>query len=374
MRSRYSVFHSARRGLLALRGLGKTGRTNRKFGVDPMNAEGPSPFSIQDAQTHKHPLRRWLMLGVSFALTVAILIFVFHGIDRQSLFQLWMTQDHSLLAAAAICALIQILLGAERWRAVLSAFLNRQPPLRFSVQVVFYASVFFNCLPVGTVGGDVARIWLARRFALSIKQLVLSVLLDRIITVCALIILTILTLPTIPAAVTRTVWLMCVAVMLSGGAAFFLLKPIARLLTPWRRFRLLDMMLSAALQLHGLTRRGGLSALCIALISAFSGCLAGYCIARSLAIQVGLMQMIAIVSIVSFVTALPISFAGWGVREISFVSLLSLLGVDRAPALLLSVEFGIIATIMSLPGGIVWLALGQRQQSSLGPEPNRSAR
>jgi uncharacterized membrane protein YbhN (UPF0104 family) len=160
--------------------------------------------------------------------------------------------------------------------------------------------------------------------------------------------------------------------MLSGITGFTLTKPIARLLTQWRRFRLLDMMLSAALELHDLTRRGGLSALCIALISAFSVCLAGYCIARSLAIQVGLVQMIAIVSIVSFVVALPISLAGWGIREISFVSLLGLLGIDRTPALLLSLEYGIIATVVSLPGGIVWLALGQRRQNSLQPKPNQS--
>jgi uncharacterized membrane protein YbhN (UPF0104 family) len=54
------------------------------------------------------------------------------------------------------------------------------------------------------------------------------------------------------------------------------------------------------------------------------------------------MAMIAIMSFVAFATALPISLAGWGVREVSLVSLLGLLGVDREAALVLSVEFGII--------------------------------
>ena len=62
----------------------------------------------------------------------------------------------------------------------------------------------------------------------------------------------------------------------------------------------------------------------------------------------------------SFAVALPISAAGWGVREASLVTLLGLVGVDRSAALLLSVEFGLLTTLLSLPGGLIWLALRGR--------------
>jgi hypothetical protein len=64
-------------------------------------------------------------------------------------------------------------------------------------------------------------------------------------------------------------------------------------------------------------------------------------------------------SIVPILSALPISLAGWGVREFSVVALLGLLGIKREAALLLSVEFGLIGTLMSLPGGAIWLAIRQ---------------
>jgi glycosyltransferase 2 family protein len=70
--------------------------------------------------------------------------------------------------------------------------------------------------------------------------------------------------------------------------------------------------------------------------------------------------MVAIMSFVAFATALPISLAGWGVREVSLVSLLGLLGVDREAALVLSVEFGITCMLMSLPGAVIWLILRNR--------------
>lgn len=69
--------------------------------------------------------------------------------------------------------------------------------------------------------------------------------------------------------------------------------------------------------------------------------------------------MIAIMSLVTLVVALPISMAGWGIREISLVALLGLLGVDRPAALLMSLEFGLLSMLVSLPGGVVWLTWRQ---------------
>jgi uncharacterized membrane protein YbhN (UPF0104 family) len=304
-------------------------------------------------------------LGFSLALTAATLYFVFRGIEEQALQQLLATQDRSLLAGAAFFILLQICLGGERWRAVLSAMSRGQPPPILSVQAVFYSSIFFNCLPLGTVGGDVARVLLARRFGLSVKLLVLSVLVDRMLAVAALTLLTVVTLPIIahPLAVTASV---CGAAILAVGAAgILLLGTIERMLGRWRQQRLVYLVLRAAEELRYLTQRGGLFALFCALSSANCSALAAYCIARSLGIGVGPVAMIAVISMVTLVVALPISLAGWGVREVSLVALLGLLGVARDAALLLSVEFGLLSMLLSLPGGVIWLMLREHRNVAL---------
>jgi glycosyltransferase 2 family protein len=105
-------------------------------------------------------------------------------------------------------------------------------------------------------------------------------------------------------------------------------------------------------------------ALCLAVISAACVGLAAYAIAQSLGISVGLIPMLAVTSLMSLIVALPISVAGWGVRELSLVALLGIFGVDREAALVLSVEIGLISTLLCLPGGVIWLTLrGQRNSA-----------
>ena len=52
---------------------------------------------------------------------------------------------------------------------------------------------------------------------------------------------------------------------------------------------------------------------------------------------------------------IPISIAGWGVREGVMVVLLGLIGISSESALALSILYGIILTIVGLMGGIFWL-------------------
>jgi glycosyltransferase 2 family protein len=310
--------------------------------------------------TQPQTSRRWLLLGCSVALTTITLYFVFRGIDRHVFGRLLTSQNGCLLAAAAALIVLQINLGGVRWGTVLSALSEGRPPTLLSVQAVFYASNFFNCLPLGTIGGDIARVWLARRFALSVRQIVLSVLLDRILVVTALIILAVITLPTIAHPLATRASLAGIAILLASVAGFSLLQPIERMAGRWGDLWVISSILRTAEELRHTVRRAGLPALVYALFSAASGGLAAYCISQSLGIDVGLTAMIAIMSFVTFVTALPISLAGWGIRELSLVSLLGLLGIDREAALILSVEFGIVNTLMSLPGGLIWLGLRHR--------------
>jgi len=282
---------------------------------------------------------------------------VFRKIDQHAFAHLFWTQDRSLLIGAAAFMLLQINLGGERWRTVLSAMARGNTPSVMSVQAVFYSSIFFNCLPLGTIGGDVARVWLARKLALSLKQLVLSVLIDRVLVVGAFIMLALMSLPSIAQPLATTIWLGCAAALVAGAAIFLLLRPIARMLGRCRKTRLVYFLLRTAEELQSAMQRGSLRASLWALLSAICGNLAAYCIARSLGIDVGMIPMIAVMSIVPIVSALPISLAGWGVREFSVVALLSILGIEREAALLLSVEFGLIGMLMSLPGGVIWLAI-----------------
>ena len=321
-------------------------------------------MSIQKT-TRSQAHRRWLALGFSFAFTTATLIFVFRGIDKQIFVRLLATQNRGLLGAAAGFMLLQIVLGGERWRSILCPLVRGPVPSVASVQSVFYASIFFNCLPIGAVGGDVARILLARRFELSLSQIVLSVLIDRVLTVAAFITLALATLPTISSPLATTAWFVGAAILVAGGIGLALLGPIERLLGRWRHQRFIHLLVRTAEDVRHLANRAGLRALCFAVASGACAGFTVYCIGRSLGIGVGPIAMTAVSSIMALVVALPISVAGWGVREVSLVALLGVLGVDSEAALVVSVELGLINTLLSLPGGLVWLSLRDPRRAAL---------
>jgi glycosyltransferase 2 family protein len=54
---------------------------------------------------------------------------------------------------------------------------------------------------------------------------------------------------------------------------------------------------------------------------------------------------------------LPISIGGWGVREAAAVALLGMTGVDATSALLVSIMFGVLLVLATLPGALFWLML-----------------
>ena len=54
--------------------------------------------------------------------------------------------------------------------------------------------------------------------------------------------------------------------------------------------------------------------------------------------------------------AVPISLAGWGVREGGMIGLFTLLGADLTLVLSMSIIYGLILIITSLPGLAIYLS------------------
>ena len=58
---------------------------------------------------------------------------------------------------------------------------------------------------------------------------------------------------------------------------------------------------------------------------------------------------------ITLIQLLPISFAGWGVREVVLVVALAPFGVPLEAALATSVLLGLCLIAIGLPGGLIWL-------------------
>jgi uncharacterized membrane protein YbhN (UPF0104 family) len=91
--------------------------------------------------------------------------------------------------------------------------------------------------------------------------------------------------------------------------------------------------------------------------------LGAYFVALAFGIELTVFDALALIPVALFAMLMPISIAGWGVREGVLVFLLGIVGVPAAQVLILSVAYGLAMFAAALPGGLIWLRA--REQKSV---------
>ncbi|MGB3961162.1 MAG: lysylphosphatidylglycerol synthase transmembrane domain-containing protein, partial [Sulfurimonas sp.] len=77
----------------------------------------------------------------------------------------------------------------------------------------------------------------------------------------------------------------------------------------------------------------------------------------SLSIDLHLSFQIFLIAVppVFLLTIVPISLAGWGIREGAMIGIFLLIGADQTKVLAMSIIYGILLIISSLPGSYFWI-------------------
>ena len=83
--------------------------------------------------------------------------------------------------------------------------------------------------------------------------------------------------------------------------------------------------------------------------------LSGFLILKSMNIDIAFFLFSILFVSVILISTIPISIAGWGVRENLMVLMMSGLGLSNEISLSLSVIFGLVMLLVGLPGGILFL-------------------
>jgi glycosyltransferase 2 family protein len=78
-------------------------------------------------------------------------------------------------------------------------------------------------------------------------------------------------------------------------------------------------------------------------------------VASSLGVDLPFGSWVVIVPPVSLIQLVPVSLAGWGVREFGFVVVLAGFGIQAEAALAVSLLVGLCMIVVGLPGGFLWL-------------------
>jgi hypothetical protein len=84
--------------------------------------------------------------------------------------------------------------------------------------------------------------------------------------------------------------------------------------------------------------------------------LCAWSIAHAVAAQLGYFDALLLVLPVMLIATIPISIAGWGVRESALVVAFTYAGLAAEDGLAVSVLLGLAQFAVGLVGGVVWLA------------------
>ncbi|HXP98147.1 MAG TPA: lysylphosphatidylglycerol synthase transmembrane domain-containing protein [Telmatospirillum sp.] len=306
-------------------------------------------------------IKRWASWAVKIALTVGALWYLQQKVDLGAAWDVGKTMSPLMFVVAFLLQLVQVLICAGRWRLVLRA-LGAEMPYLQACELFCIGNFFGQILP-GAVGGDAVRMWKAHRAGLSLTASVNSVALERVVTVFGLLLLVAASQPLLLNRLEGNfpIWVFpgLTAAGLAGILVLCLLDRSPPSLQHWRLIRGLAQVASDSRRLFFRPAKI-LPTLIVTVFGHINLALVVYVLAIGLNIDVSVTDCLVLVPPVVLVATLPISMAGWGPREMAMITAFGFIGVSKEHATALSVLFGAVSILISLPGGVFWL-LNKRQ-------------
>jgi len=314
-------------------------------------------------------LKRVGILLLQLIVTAAGLWYVFHDPHKREQIALALKQaDRSWLLLGWLCYSAVELLATVRWQLLLRIQGITLGWLRALAIVMM--GLFFNMFLPGLVGGDAVRLYLVFKCAPGKKApATLSVAMDRILGMLAILFLTVLSVALRFHWLSRSnstlhiVYLVlgllgvgCVGVALLFGAVGL---GFSHALPKRMPLRSVIIESAKALEVYGAHLHVMGIAFAITIVSHIAYYMSFYCATEALhgpRTPLSAIDVLSVMPLVNTISALPISFGGVGVRETLFQTLLGNLANVPAPIAAVSASVGFaIQASWGLLGAVAFL-------------------
>ncbi len=280
---------------------------------------------------------KWGGTIISFILLVWLLT----KLDWQKSWEILKNMPVYSYGLALLLMLLGQFLNSVRWYVLL-----RAQDVHISIGEtfkIFISGVFASNFLPSTIGGDTLRFLAIARITKDRPLGLASVVLDRLVNLaasCTLIPFSVSVLRTTGLHINSDLYTMAGLTIFNGKVGQWFTRVFNKykdLLIRW-----LDKPVSL------------LVAFLIAWSSSVIILSAVWVLSQGIGIQVSLWQVLGANTISYFITLLPISISGYGLREITVTSLYTLMGATLEQATALALITRIISTIVTVPG-VIWL-------------------
>jgi len=296
------------------------------------------------------------VLPLKIAVSAGLIALVLSKIDLSQLTGRLLSPRLGPLVVVLALVAVQIAVVAWRFRRVLEALAR---PIRFAEALTInMIGLFFNQSLPSTMGGDAMRVWRLVRGGAPLGAAVSGVVIDRITALIGMVLLIVLTLPLLFGVVEdrRPViaFSAVIAIGVAGIVIVLMIRRVPSFLQRWRIARGIGGLIGELRRIVLQPQHAG-PVLGIAVIGHVMTTVVVYGLAVAYGVGVSYLDCLVLVSPVMLIAVVPVSIAGWGVREGAMVAAFALVGINAADALVVSVAFGLLNVLIGLPGGLVFL-------------------
>ncbi|MEM7443444.1 MAG: lysylphosphatidylglycerol synthase transmembrane domain-containing protein [Pseudomonadota bacterium] len=297
-----------------------------------------------------------LSITVRLIISIGLLVFAWVVIGgAETLARFAHVKTEWVILAVAL-SVPQIIISAQRWRFT-AARLGAQLGAKDSI-AEYYVSTFVNQVVPGGVTGDVLRAWRHVRrtpeHGVPWGRIARAVFFERAAGQVVLLIVMAAGIATWPAAIGTAPpsWLVP-AIGILGGVTILVIA-IGRVVHRLRSKggetavgRFVADAKAALLSPRVLPAQLGMSSLIVA-----SYLITYWCCGKALGTDIPIITVITVVPAVLMAMLLPVSIAGWGLREMAAAALWPLAGMSAADGIAIATLYGLVVLAGSLPGAI----------------------
>ncbi len=296
------------------------------------------------------------MLSLKIIITCIFFIAIFSNTDFDATITILTGADIMFVILALFVLVAEQFIATTRWLIVLN-WLKINISYSSTLRYIWIGAFFNQALP-SSIGGDALRgYFLCKHKNCSIGAATVGVLLDRVVAMFSLTLLIASTLPLWFKLVTDpiingSVIIVIIGLFVSIGIGITLdFMP-----NKWTHWKIVQGVVTLSQNSRKIIfSYYGLVLIALSLSIQLSFVFAVWILAHSMGLDVNFVDVLLIIPITNLITVLPISIAGWGVREVVIITGLGFLGVSPEAALALSIFYGLLILVSAIPGAIYWL-------------------
>jgi glycosyltransferase 2 family protein len=314
-------------------------------------------------------MRRILFSAIKILVSAGLLYLALRKVNLSDLAARINVTSLGWICMAIAVTFLQIFVGVLRWREI-SAECGAPLPTKQAMRFNLIGTFFNQTLP-SSIGGDAVRLWLVARGGAGWRAATYSIFVDRAIGLIALAIIIAASLPwsfeLIGDPHGRSALLFVDFAALAGGTGFLIL---GRLQWPWLKRWWGTHHLHACSMIANrviFSREHGPKLAVLSVLVHVLAVVIAWCVVQSIAAPVVFGQIFLLIPPVMLITMLPISIAGWGVREATMGLAFGYAGLMTNEGVNVSLLFGAVSFIVGAAGGLVWIFSAEKAAQGSGP-------